>query len=237
MLYKVRRFDKSCQEVCKKNTTVYKCWTCDPTKLLNICEKCFRDGKHYGHEYKTIKSDSGFCNCGDLSGLVYCLNHEKVVLPDISKPLHVNDRGLKEFSLLSGIASNDVQILAQLNQIRKLSVQSSDGKLIKKYLDNSQSQGQKNLKIKKSYSVYRKDHENRFVANGYNKQRRLLLWHGTKRTNLNGILMNGFKLPNSGGLMFGNGVYFADRVTKSSNYCDQTGASFLLLCEVALGSM
>ena len=37
--------------------------------------------------------------------------------------------------------------------------------------------------------------------------------------------------------MFGKGVYFADMVSKSANYChtDQTG--LLLLCEVALGNM
>lgn len=37
--------------------------------------------------------------------------------------------------------------------------------------------------------------------------------------------------------MFGKGVYFADMVTKSANYCAAYGAedAFLLLCEVALG--
>ena len=40
--------------------------------------------------------------------------------------------------------------------------------------------------------------------------------------------------------MFGKGIYFADMVSKSANYCftsssDDTG--LLLLCEVALGNM
>jgi poly [ADP-ribose] polymerase len=40
--------------------------------------------------------------------------------------------------------------------------------------------------------------------------------------------------------MFGKGVYFADMVSKSANYCFTTrenNVSCLLLCEVALGNM
>ena len=42
------------------------------------------------------------------------------------------------------------------------------------------------------------------------------------------------------GYMFGKGVYFADMVTKSANYCYASKTNpvqFLMLCEVALGSM
>lgn len=37
--------------------------------------------------------------------------------------------------------------------------------------------------------------------------------------------------------MFGKGVYFADMISKSANYCFADGKhdSFMLLCEVALG--
>ena len=40
--------------------------------------------------------------------------------------------------------------------------------------------------------------------------------------------------------MFGKGVYFADMVSKSANYCytnNQNNISCMLLCEVALGNM
>ncbi len=214
--------------------------TCDQTQLLTLCQNCFIYGNHEEHNYKVIEVSSGFCNCGDLTGSVYCRNHERVRIPDISKPLHVNDRALNEFSQITGIPLSDARVLAQLNQIRTLSNNSSDGELIKNYFDNSRAQehmGYGNLSIRKSYSVYRKDHEIKFVNKGYDKQRRLLLWHGSKRANLNGILTNGFRLPLSGTLMFGKGVYFADRVTKSSRYCDEKGCEFLFLCEVALGSM
>ncbi len=73
---------------------------------------------------------------------------------------------------------------------------------------------------------------------------RQLLWHGSRTTNYVGILSQGLRIapPEAPvtGYMFGKGVYFADMVTKSANYCrtsrsDPTG--ILLLCEVALGDM
>ena len=39
--------------------------------------------------------------------------------------------------------------------------------------------------------------------------------------------------------MFGKGIYFADIVSKSANYCKpkQQSEGLLMLCEVALGNM
>lgn len=42
------------------------------------------------------------------------------------------------------------------------------------------------------------------------------------------------------GYMFGKGIYFADMVSKSANYCSTSPGNpvgLLLLCEVALGNM
>ncbi|BFZ12172.1 hypothetical protein BsWGS_15210 [Bradybaena similaris] len=73
---------------------------------------------------------------------------------------------------------------------------------------------------------------------------RMLLWHGSRTTNFAGILSQGLRIapPEAPvtGYMFGKGVYFADMVSKSANYCrttktDNTGV--LLLCDVALGDM
>ncbi|KAH9486025.1 Poly [ADP-ribose] polymerase 2 [Psilocybe cubensis] len=68
---------------------------------------------------------------------------------------------------------------------------------------------------------------------------RLLLWHGSRTTNFAGILKQGLRIapPEAPvtGYMFGKGVYFADMMSKSANYCyaylsNNTG--LLLLCEV-----
>ncbi|PRP83966.1 hypothetical protein PROFUN_08650 [Planoprotostelium fungivorum] len=71
---------------------------------------------------------------------------------------------------------------------------------------------------------------------------RQLLWHGSRLTNWVGILSQGLRIapPEAPvtGYMFGKGVYFADIVSKSANYCHtnkQNDTGLLLLCEVALG--
>ena len=49
-----------------------------------------------------------------------------------------------------------------------------------------------------------------------------------------------YYLPLQTGYMFGKGIYFADMVSKSANYCRTSKADpigLMLLCEVALGNM
>ncbi|XP_055388626.1 uncharacterized protein LOC129617415 [Condylostylus longicornis] len=73
-------------------------------------------------------------------------------------------------------------------------------------------------------------------------ENRKLLWHGSRLTNWAGILKTGLRIapPEAPvtGYMFGKGIYFADMVSKSSNYCfaDQKNPyGILVLSEVALG--
>lgn len=72
----------------------------------------------------------------------------------------------------------------------------------------------------------------------------MMLWHGTKPQNLSAILKNGFRCPPTGAQMFGQGVYFADRVSKSAQYCSRVtnfmrplagDVGYLFLCEVVVG--
>ncbi|KAA0190209.1 hypothetical protein HAZT_HAZT008647 [Hyalella azteca] len=71
-----------------------------------------------------------------------------------------------------------------------------------------------------------------------------LLWHGSRLTNFAGILSQGLRIAPpeapSTGYMFGKGIYFADMVSKSANYCATSNINptgLLLLCDVALGNM
>ncbi|KAM7303813.1 poly [ADP-ribose] polymerase 1 [Ixodes scapularis] len=73
---------------------------------------------------------------------------------------------------------------------------------------------------------------------------RKLLWHGSRLSNFAGILSQGLRIapPEAPvtGYMFGKGIYFADMVSKSANYCCTSPSNpvgLLLLCEVALGNM
>ena len=71
----------------------------------------------------------------------------------------------------------------------------------------------------------------------------MLLWHGSRLTNWVGILSQGLRIapPEApvSGYMFGKGVYFADMVSKSANYCftsKENNTGILMLCDVALGN-
>lgn len=82
------------------------------------------------------------------------------------------------------------------------------------------------------------------TQNGVQGTRRMLLWHGTHISRVLPILEDGFKMPKYNAQnkrLQGQGLYFADRVSKSAQYCDpnikpkpgQPGC--LLLCDVLLG--
>lgn len=71
---------------------------------------------------------------------------------------------------------------------------------------------------------------------------RVVLWHGTRTQNIVGILTKGFTIPVASRQMFGTGIYFADRISKSARYCWNYAVDppvnwegYLFLCEVQLG--
>ena len=99
------------------------------------------------------------------------------------------------------------------------------------------------LNVKKIFSVKREFEERRFKPFRKLHNRRML-WHGSRLSNMAGILSKGLRIAPpeapSTGYMFGKGLYFADSVSKSANYCRATRTQnrvTLLLCEVACGDM
>jgi len=99
------------------------------------------------------------------------------------------------------------------------------------------------VNVLNAFRVERQGETEAWVNSGFDNLgsgERLLLWHGSRTTNFAGILKQGLRIapPEAPvtGYMFGKGVYFADMMSKSANYChahlsDSTG--LLLLCEVA----
>lgn len=115
--------------------------------------------------------------------------------------------------------------------------------LLKAYVQNTHGKTHSNfeLEIQDIFKVARKGEERRYkpFKKLHNRQ---LLWHGSRLTNYVGILSHGLKIapPEAPvtGYMFGKGIYFADMVSKSANYCctsRQNSTGLMLLCEVALG--
>lgn len=133
----------------------------------------------------------------------------------------------------------------KLNTIlRPLEKDSEDYKMICEYACNSHASyhSDYSLEVLNTFAVERIGEKERF-AKFAKMSNRMLLWHGSRLTNFASILSNGLKIAPPGvaitGNYFGKGIYFADMISKSANYCYQlkNNVGFLLLCEVALGNM
>ena len=123
--------------------------------------------------------------------------------------------------------------------------ESEEYKMIEKYAKNTHAKTHADykLKINNVYVVDRKKETKKYrpFSNFENRQ---LLWHGSRVTNYGGILSQGLRIapPEAPvtGYMFGKGIYFADMVSKSANYCHasyENPRGLALLAEVALGKM
>jgi poly [ADP-ribose] polymerase len=117
--------------------------------------------------------------------------------------------------------------------------------IIKKYLSNThgETHDQYALELEEVFTIDRQGEFERYEK-FKDLHNRKLLWHGSRTSNFAGILSQGLRIaPKEApvtGYMFGKGIYFADIVSKSANYCctsPDNNTGFLLLCEVALGDM
>ncbi|KAJ6635587.1 Poly [ADP-ribose] polymerase [Pseudolycoriella hygida] len=134
----------------------------------------------------------------------------------------------------------------QLNtDLKPISKDTEEFAMLEKYVRNTHAKTHDNfeLEIEDIFKVERAGEKRRYKP--FKKiHNRKLLWHGSRLTNFVGILSNGLKIapPEApvSGYMFGKGVYFADMVSKSANYCvpsSSNNTGLMLLCEVALGDM
>lgn len=129
--------------------------------------------------------------------------------------------------------------------IEALDHQSDEFQLIETYVRNTHSDIHKiyQLSVVEVFRIARDGDSERYAPFEQFDNRKLL-FHGSRLPNFVGILKNGLvidspNIPTIPG-MFGRGIYFADVVSKSANYCHaglygETG--LLLLCQVALGTM
>lgn len=130
-------------------------------------------------------------------------------------------------------------------KIEVLDKSSKDFEVIKQYVKNTHAATHSHyeLVIDDVFVIKRQGEDQRYKP--FKKlPNKKLLWHGSRTTNFAGILSQGLRIapPEAPvtGYMFGKGIYFADMVSKSANYCctnTQNPTGLLLLCEVALGNM
>ena len=123
---------------------------------------------------------------------------------------------------------------------------SEEFKMIEKYTVNTHAATHSTykLKIENVFSVKRKGEKKTYNEKSAAIHNKRLLWHGSRLSNWVGILKDGLRIapPEAPctGYMFGKGVYFADMVSKSANYCfasQDNPQGLLMLSEVALGNM
>ncbi|UJR16964.1 hypothetical protein I4U23_003862 [Adineta vaga] len=116
---------------------------------------------------------------------------------------------------------------------------------IEQYMINTHASthNQYKLKLNELFRIVR-EAENDQLEKWNQLSNHQLLWHGSRTTNFVGILSQGLRIapPEAPmtGYMFGKGVYFADMVSKSANYCfakRESPEGLMLLCEVALGKI
>ena len=126
-------------------------------------------------------------------------------------------------------------------RIQAIQGNSEDHKLIEEYIKNTHAATHSTytLSIDQIYKICRSGEEDQFIKSIGNE---MLLWHGSRLTNYVGILSQGLRIAPpeapSTGYMFGKGVYFADMVSKSANYCYASmsqGTGLMMLCRCAIG--
>ncbi|XP_070584140.1 poly [ADP-ribose] polymerase 1 [Erythrolamprus reginae] len=139
----------------------------------------------------------------------------------------------------------DVNYEKLKTNIQVVDKDSEEAKIIKQYVKNTHASTHNTygLKVVEIFKIERDGEYQRYepFRDLHNRQ---LLWHGSRTTNFAGILSQGLRIapPEAPvtGYMFGKGIYFADMVSKSANYCHTSyvdPVGLLLLGEVALGNM
>ncbi|XP_007253978.3 poly [ADP-ribose] polymerase 1 [Astyanax mexicanus] len=155
------------------------------------------------------------------------------------------------YSLLRGGAEDNKKDPIDINyeklktKIEVLDNSSEEAQLIHQYVKNTHASTHNTYTLEVE-EIFKIDREGEYQRYRPFKElpNRQLLWHGSRTTNYAGILSQGLRIapPEAPvtGYMFGKGVYFADMVSKSANYCHTSQADpvgLILLGEVALGNM
>ncbi|GLD98945.1 hypothetical protein PINS_up007663 [Pythium insidiosum] len=195
---------------------------------------------------------------------IYKVNEEIVRLRLIIDITHTYKMLLGAKLRLQTIHPLDYCYNAMQVHLTSMSADSSEAELLTKYFFNGIRQREHSqYRVSNIFQVSRRGEKKRMLATedelgSLRDKHHQLLWHGTKRTNLMGILSQGLRIAppevSHQGYMYGKGLYFANTTLKSLSYCDAyvitssthdsdgktvkktRNVHYLLLCEVAMGS-
>ncbi|XP_063775031.1 poly [ADP-ribose] polymerase 1 [Pseudophryne corroboree] len=139
----------------------------------------------------------------------------------------------------------DVKYEKIKTDIKVVDKDSEEANIIRQYVKNTHAETHNayDLEVIDIFKIEREGERQRYKPFKQLNNRQLL-WHGSRTTNFAGIFSQGLRIapPEAPvtGYMFGKGIYFADMVSKSANYCHPMPGSpmgLILLGEVALGNM
>jgi predicted DNA-binding WGR domain protein len=141
--------------------------------------------------------------------------------------------------------NNITDIYKELNvSINILNKETLEWSLIEKYIKNTHASTHSyKLNIVNIFKLDKPGHDENDKDDYFGSltDHRLLI-HGSRMANFMGVLTEGLRIPKQtqvlNGSVLGLGVYFADSISKSFNYCQSSetkNVGFVLLCEVALG--
>ncbi|GAB9473832.1 poly polymerase catalytic domain containing protein [Globisporangium polare] len=163
---------------------------------------------------------------------------------EISQKLQREKRKSQQDSNGTKVNPLDAQYNMLDVQMEPLAASEEEFQIIDRYVKTTHAPThvQYKLKIKSILKIARPS-EDAFQKEFQAVSNHKLLWHGSRLSNVVGILSKGLRIAPpeapSNGYMFGKGIYFADSVSKSANYCWTTAEQpkgVLILAEVALGT-
>lgn len=122
-----------------------------------------------------------------------------------------------------------------------ISPETEEASLIRKFVGNTIGNHGYGLEVLDIFSLSKEVQDPKNIFENSPDHR--LLIHGSRMVNYVGILSEGLRIPFSNqvlnGSVLGKGIYFADCISKSFNYCQPSTTNnigYIVLCEVALGT-
>ncbi|GBP32817.1 Poly polymerase 1 [Eumeta japonica] len=193
--------------------------------------------------YTLIPHDFGLANPPLLNDVE--LIKKKIEMLDNLLEIEIAYNMLNQDSEDDSLPPVDSHYLKLKAEIVPLDRKSPEYEMILTYVKNTHAttHAYYTLEVHQIFKVAREKEDERYKPFKKLHNRRLL-WHGSRTTNFTGIISQGLRIapPEAPvtGYMFGKGIYFADMVSKSANYCctsQSEPVGLMLLCEVALGNM
>ena len=202
------------------------------SKFLKQCLKCSRDGQVFVCD-QCSPSHTHFSEDDQASA------SKKDDKKAFDTPLHTQDDLLQEFSTALNLLPKQAKELSTINQIKRVDMESKDGKVIVEYFKNSLV-NKPNAQIVNIWSVNNKMQDKKFDKKKLDTSNNMLLWNGTLYDNITSLLNSGFQIPSQHDRtkMKAKFIFFNDRIMEDAVVkAGQNEHAIILLSEVCLGKV